>query len=691
MAHVVSYTFNISGNAASAINNITQSSKAATNGIDKMANTAKKIANIGFAFQHVFSVFNRISSAVSGCVRAYEAQSTAEKKLETLMRNSIGATDAEIQSIKDLTSAQQKLGVIGDEVQVAGAQELSTYVSKTRSLKQLIPAMNDMLAQQYGLNASQEQAVTIAQMMGKVLDGQVGALSRYGYRFDEAQEKVLKFGKEEERVSMLSEILTKYVGGVNRALADTPEGKMKQTANNMGDVKERIGAVVTKFRGGLAPALQTIIDKVNGLIDFIEEKNILQKISTGIGFLINVLVKLTSFIAEHWKWIVAITAAYASYQISLTLIAIGEKRAAIARLFSIRTTQFSVAWTKLSTACINGHARAVGRDAGAMGVGSVASGLYAAGMGIVAAATRVATGAVKMLSRAIYAIPIIGWIALAITLIVKLVKILWDKSRTFRKILFGTWGAIKAVFHNVAVVVKNVWGIYKEYVIDKPIGAIVALKNYILSAWDAIKNLWQSISDGFTSVWASISGFFSGIWNRVAGAFSGVSGFMKKWIVDPLKKAFSGVWDFIKGIFDKIMQKLSIVFRPIIKLWKRVFSGDFQDVTDAAVQGAMEGGEHFDKEKGEKEGESDFSLPGMSDVPGFDPISDKPKPEKPDKSNSSGSGGGSGSGRNISITINKLVEHITLSVTNLQEGTAQIKNAVAEALVTAVNDVNLMQ
>ena len=35
------------------------------------------------------------------------------------MRNTMGATEEEIQSIKNLCSAQQELGVVGDEVQRA--------------------------------------------------------------------------------------------------------------------------------------------------------------------------------------------------------------------------------------------------------------------------------------------------------------------------------------------------------------------------------------------------------------------------------------------------------------------------------------------------------------------------------------------------------------------------------------------
>ena len=127
-----------------------------------------------------------IISAAKNAKEAYDKQAEAEAKLAQVMRNTMGATSQEIKSIKELTAAQQELGVIGDEVQLAGAQELATYLQKTSTLKKLIPVLNDMVAQQYGFNATQESAANIATMLGKVMDGQVGALSRYGYKFDEA-------------------------------------------------------------------------------------------------------------------------------------------------------------------------------------------------------------------------------------------------------------------------------------------------------------------------------------------------------------------------------------------------------------------------------------------------------------------------------------------------------------------------
>ncbi len=187
--------------------------------------------------------FGNISSLVSSLTADYAQQEIGEQKLATNMRNTMGARQEDVQSVLDLCSAQQQLGVIGDEVQLAGAQELATYLTKKESLLQLIPVMNDMLAQQYGLEASQENGAQIAAMLGKVMDGQVGALSRYGYKFDEAQEQVLKFGTESERVAVLAEVVESAVGGENAALAQTDSGKQQQLANALGDVREVLGSL----------------------------------------------------------------------------------------------------------------------------------------------------------------------------------------------------------------------------------------------------------------------------------------------------------------------------------------------------------------------------------------------------------------------------------------------------------------
>lgn len=174
----------------------------------------------------------------------YAVQEVAETKLTTVMRQRMGATDAEIQSIKDLASAQQEIGVIGDEVQLSGAQQIATFLNEKQSLEMLMPAMNNLLAQQKGLNATTGDAVSVGNLMGKVMQGQTSALTRVGITFSKAEEKVLKYGTEQERAAMLAQVITNNVGEMNAQLAQTDSGKQQQLANAIGDVKEQIGGIV---------------------------------------------------------------------------------------------------------------------------------------------------------------------------------------------------------------------------------------------------------------------------------------------------------------------------------------------------------------------------------------------------------------------------------------------------------------
>ena len=90
----------------------------------------KNIINFGALATGIDSVSNTLSSwlgTLDGLTQLYSAQIEAETKLAVNMRNTMDAREEDIQSIKDLCSAQQQLGVIGDEVQLAGAQELATY------------------------------------------------------------------------------------------------------------------------------------------------------------------------------------------------------------------------------------------------------------------------------------------------------------------------------------------------------------------------------------------------------------------------------------------------------------------------------------------------------------------------------------------------------------------------------------
>lgn len=244
-------TFKIKIEGSSEVKNVTvdavELSKAFTAVQTEVKNLNSQMVSLASTINVLESVSNMIGDmrkALTSLSDAYSQQEVAEARLAQAMRNTMGASDEEIQSIKDLAAEQQKIGVVGDEVQLAAAQELATYLELSDSLKTIIPVMNDMIAQQLGLGASAESATQIASMLGKVMNGQTEALSRYGYKFDDVQKQILQFGTESERAAVLAQVVSDAVGGMNEELAKTDSGRQQQLANTMGDLKEKIGALI---------------------------------------------------------------------------------------------------------------------------------------------------------------------------------------------------------------------------------------------------------------------------------------------------------------------------------------------------------------------------------------------------------------------------------------------------------------
>lgn len=203
-----------------------------------------RLNNLQQALGSISSLIGSVCGKFRELTSAYEGQIVAETQLATVMRQRMGAVGADIDGIKALCSAQQELGVVGDEVQLSGAQQMATFLSETSSLATLIPAMNNLIAQQEGLNATQQSATSIGNMMGKAMQGQTEVLQRVGITFTEAQAAVLKYGSEAERAAMLAEVIKDNVGEMNSALAGTDAGCQQQLNNILGDIKETLGGCV---------------------------------------------------------------------------------------------------------------------------------------------------------------------------------------------------------------------------------------------------------------------------------------------------------------------------------------------------------------------------------------------------------------------------------------------------------------
>lgn len=229
---------------------------------------------MGDAIKSAFSVAKILAFAAAvvkvskECTQAYTTQFNAEQKLTTAMKANLYATDNQITSIKKLTSAQQELGVVGDEAQLAGIAQLSMYKLQISSIEKLIPAMNDLIVARDGLNASVGTATDMGKKFAETLNGETESLKEVGIYFTEAEKKILQYGTEADKVNLIIQKVNNTVGNMNANMADTPLGQIQQLNNLMGDIKEQIGQIVSNLTATVIPVLSDILSWVSNILDY---------------------------------------------------------------------------------------------------------------------------------------------------------------------------------------------------------------------------------------------------------------------------------------------------------------------------------------------------------------------------------------------------------------------------------------
>ena len=207
-----------------------------------------------------------IGAAVFGAksMEAYNASVEASQKLRTNLLNVKGATEAHVQALQKQAAHLQQIGVIEDDAIIAGQSQLATFNLQGSTIEKLTPKIADMVAQLKGHNATAEDMVTINNLVGKVMTGNVGALSRYGVTLSDTQKEMLKNGDETQRANVLNEVLAQNYGKVNEALRKTPQGQMTAFKNTFGDFMELVGEFTSNLIGPLIGAFNNWFEAMGG-------------------------------------------------------------------------------------------------------------------------------------------------------------------------------------------------------------------------------------------------------------------------------------------------------------------------------------------------------------------------------------------------------------------------------------------
>ena len=225
-----------------------------------------------------------------------------------------------------------------------------------------------------------------------------------------------------------------------------------------------------------------------------------------------------------------------------------------------------------------------------------------------------AVTACRAVSTAIFSIPIVGWVALAVTALAALGVYFWNTSVKFRAVLKGAWAAFKAVFTGIKDMAKQYFG----------------------AIGDLLRAAFTLDAAGIGAALKKLGGSYANYGKQIGKAF--------------------------KGAYDAEMKA-----------------------------GAQDG------TKNGKKGRKAASAVGAPEAAAFDaaalavpatPDVTAGSLSNPTLSGSSAADGGSKI-KNVTINIDRLVEHFTISTQNLSESSERVREAVLDALMGALNDTQL--
>lgn len=283
--------------------------------------------------------------------------------------------------------------------------------------------------------------------------------------------------------------------------------------------------------------------------------------------------------------------------------------------------------------------------------------------------------ACRAIGVAIMNIPIVGWIAAAIAAVIAIIQQLWAKCKGFRVAVFTAWEGIKALF-------SLAWELIS--------GIAQRISDFAAGVWNTIKSMAQKVANVFMAVVNKIRSWIDAIRNFVVKVVNAVVEKVNS-ICGPLVTAFKNVANAIKGFFGKVIDWVRDKFYALINWFIDKYNWIAEKLGFDTI--ARLGKEAADRSWAADHPETDPEKTPTNDGSGGGAIALPTGADGSPISGGLGSVGGKGSKesdriKNINITIDRLIDKFTISTTNLSESKERIKDAVAEALLSAVNDAN---
>jgi len=513
----------------------------------------------------------------------------ADKLLETNLMKQANFKKEHIQMLKDEASALQDVGVVGDDVAVAGAGQLAIYKLKAKQIKTILPIIDDMVAKEKGFNGTQEDAIAMADVFGKAVEGKTKGLVKYGVSLTDAEEKLFKTMKREQRAEFLNKKLTAAIGGTNKALRETDEGKIVAAKGAWGDMQAELGKKLMPKLGAIAewfhskiPGIQEFIlslaDKVEELVIraepyIIQIKDMFGKIFEKVKpaleetwqILSNagtVAIDIAQGIINNWDRISPVVYTLVGAIAAYKLVMFG---AWVYTTAMVAITKVKMAWDA---------AQAAATETLTVKQWLLNAAMNANPIGIVIGAIAILVGGIWLLCKNWDLVKTKVkefWARLENNPLGKMFKwflrltfpiiLLIENFSTIKEKVIGFCKTLKDVFLKVWDAVVGAWNYAKEVIS----GVCDVLVGIFMPIWEAVSNGFNIAKDIILGVCDVLGGIFLEIWNGAINAWN----FMKDTIsdlCDTITNVFLKAWDGIMKALDAVLHPIETAKNAFGKL-----------------------------------------------------------------------------------------------------------------------------
>lgn len=285
----------------------------------KFSGWAMAITGVNAALQITERIVGAISKGIKTVTEAYDKQLTADLQLAVVLGNQSTSFD-ELERNYELIQAEAdrlKLKTsIGNEMYIAGAAEISTYLKDGEAVAKMMDTLGNYAVGMGGtLKISQEQMVNYATQLGKALDGTYDGLTKKGFALTDAQKQVIENGTDMERALVISDVINQSWADLAENMANLPSGQIEKTNTMIGEMYQAIGEKLLPLQAAFAYGLSQIIPTIQNAIltatDFIinniDKVVMVLSVLAGIALAVGVAMEVAWMIA-NWPILLIIGA-----------------------------------------------------------------------------------------------------------------------------------------------------------------------------------------------------------------------------------------------------------------------------------------------------------------------------------------------------------------------------------------------